>query len=646
MPFAVTAVTVSLLAFSAAQELNATTNFQLCLQNVTNPTSPWYNSSGGRDINGGNLTSMAGASAISYSLCIEACGAGPEPFNWPDFSQQFSAWLLPWLALISQLPFGAKLRSENMMSVLLTVGSPTLAAFSVALTVLNERWIARRFSSYHFHNRDKAVKILTNLQQTHLEVTSKDGLLASLVVLPDNDKWWEKLAKSLDYEQTWSVATATSIAWVVIAYIFTVIDSFFAILDNINSNGQAVGSVWLWLLPIVVGWLQISPKCDLGRIKEAMVEANQIAYIAVTSPSSPTQSTMVGHSSAEASQTADDHHSHSHHVSSSSSHTSTLPPAELLAGRSERAFSIRDAFPGIEMHDAECSAPIYNYTRFFSWVTAVNEVLTAFHYASEKARSNMPVHCGVWSDRPQEDRKGDFEQVEAYCRPSRGISYPFPSLRLNLWGADTFSRLFIAIVMALLLQWGTTGAAVIVVWFTPTKGLGCRSLAYILYAGTSTVVCVMMVLSSVLAHYANKPAKPQNRRSNTGSEEKGSLLTGSESDNDTIQQHNVRRDGIRTIAHLLSTILRRSGKSLAALNAIGIIAACIFQFSNFFDRCFCNSSVFWLGTQRGYSVIAFTDPSIMPALKNAWLGAIVLALTSAFGFIAFINTFLDAAIRT
>jgi hypothetical protein len=51
--------------------------------------------------------------------------------------QKFSAWLLPWLALLSQLPFGATHRLDNFVSVLLAVGSPTLAAYSLTLTVLN-----------------------------------------------------------------------------------------------------------------------------------------------------------------------------------------------------------------------------------------------------------------------------------------------------------------------------------------------------------------------------------------------------------------------------------------------------------------------------------------------------------------------------
>jgi hypothetical protein len=56
--------------------------------------------------------------------------------------------------------------------MLLTVGSPTLAAYSLALTVLNGFWIARRFSFVGYPNARNAVKILSSLQQSSLEVVS------------------------------------------------------------------------------------------------------------------------------------------------------------------------------------------------------------------------------------------------------------------------------------------------------------------------------------------------------------------------------------------------------------------------------------------------------------------------------------------
>lgn len=101
--------------------------------------------------------------------------------------------------------------------------------------------------------------MLSSLQQVPLKIIGTgvsghgEGLLASVVVLRVNDRWWKDLAEGLDYIHTWSVSAAASIAWVLVAYLFTVADSFSQIADalsDLNSNGESVGAVFLWLLPI------------------------------------------------------------------------------------------------------------------------------------------------------------------------------------------------------------------------------------------------------------------------------------------------------------------------------------------------------------------------------------------------------------
>ena len=54
-----------------------------------------------------NATDQSGPLTITYNQCVETCGGGAGEFKWTMFSQGFSAWLLPWIALIFQLPFGA-----------------------------------------------------------------------------------------------------------------------------------------------------------------------------------------------------------------------------------------------------------------------------------------------------------------------------------------------------------------------------------------------------------------------------------------------------------------------------------------------------------------------------------------------------------
>ena len=375
--------------------------------------------------------------AISYPLCLAACGSAPEAMQWTVFSQQFSSWLLPWLALVSQLPFGANDKLDNLTATLLAVGSPTLAAYSLALTVLNGRWIARRFASSTYPNTRNAVRILDSLQQAPLRVVSEGPLLASLVVLPENDEWWAELVVWLEYTYTWSISAATSIAWVVIAYIFTVVDSFTTDLVNgtIQSTGEAIGSAWVWLLPIVVGWLQISPKCDSVRLHQAVNRANQMAYIAAAKRHGEPQL------------------------------------ARDVA--SEYAVSLAVGPGDVVRRDEACTVPIFNYARFLSWVEAVETVANAFDAASENARRHKPV-SGTWvkekkpSPRPhEENRVGCGDEVEEYCI-KRGESLDD---RRTAWGPNVWSRMFIASLLAILLQWGTLGGAVLAQWFTPTIGM-------------------------------------------------------------------------------------------------------------------------------------------------------------------------------
>ena len=99
---------LSSLFLSAA----ATTNFTQCLIEFNGSNATW----GGTDYNGNPVSDPRDAVALTYRACRERCGSGQEAFNWSVFSQQFSAWLLPWLALVSQLPFGAESRLDNLIS--------------------------------------------------------------------------------------------------------------------------------------------------------------------------------------------------------------------------------------------------------------------------------------------------------------------------------------------------------------------------------------------------------------------------------------------------------------------------------------------------------------------------------------------------
>jgi len=244
---------------------------------------------------------------------------------------------------------------ENLIATLLTLGSPTLAAYSLVLTVLNGQWVANLFSSCDYHNSRNAARILNNLQQAPLKVTTDAALLASLVVLPENDNWWGELVAWLDFMHTWSISTAASIAWVIVAYILAVIDSITGPYLVGETSGQSIGSLWLWLLPIVAGWLQLSPKCDSERLQKAINRANRIAYVA-TSGDGP----------------------------------------ELASSKGRHyAISLRPDHDAL-CCDEGCTVPIYNYVRFLPWVQAVETVADSHPLWWHSKRRTASIVPSTW----------------------------------------------------------------------------------------------------------------------------------------------------------------------------------------------------------------------------------------------------------
>ena len=177
-----------------------------------------------------------------------------------------------------------------------------------------------------------------------------------------------------------------------------------------------------------------------------------------------------------------------------------------------------------------------------------------------------------------------------------------------------WKRIFIASVFALGLQWGITGSAVITVVFTPATGLGCRSGAYILYGIISTTIWLALLLSSYLAHCA------------------------------VVWCDGVPEPGFNSanLAKGLATFLRRLSIFAAGCNALGIVLACVFQFSNFYSTCYCNSSVLGRGTKAAYSILAAGNFGY-DQMKGGWIGGVVLAGGCVIIFLFSLNLMLESS---
>jgi hypothetical protein len=352
--------------------------------------------------------------SVRYDRCTRDCTDDPEPPYFTDFSNQFTTWLIPWIALLSQLPFGANNAADNLLSVLLAVGSPTLAGYSLALTVLNGRWldkhiqhILKRFGDDSRGDLFSNVQIvLDRLQQMAFVIKTEDQQLGSLVLLQSGHRWWKKMEEGLRYPSTWTISAVTNIAWVFITYVITVVDAFYGLgmdsdifglgpghFPNSQADGQVVGGVWLWLLPVVMGWMLVSPKCDHDANTLALRESDrELLGLYTEEPKITTKA----------------------FGSKVDSISRAIEPCTEMTGFHR---------------DENCSAPIFNYTRFITWTQGVETVLSAYYSAFYNKERGLGIE-DMPEQRPGRWREGDDpENGKPLYPPSKGAE----SNSLSLW---------------------------------------------------------------------------------------------------------------------------------------------------------------------------------------------------------------------
>ena len=160
-----------------------------------------------------------------------------------------------------------------------------------------------------------------------------------------------------------------------------------------------------------------------------------------------------------------------------------------------------------------------------------------------------------------------------------------------------------------------------------------------LYGILSTVVWFLLVLSSVLGYSAYHLRDDLDIESRgvgdivltnlqASSAEEEISLNADDLETASIRTFKRRRTGQihpRSIARIADW-LRWIGKSIAVVNAIGIVANSFFQYSGVYDNCFCDSSVYYWGSQA-FDIISPSQADIDLA-KNGWIGALVLGLGS------------------
>ena len=458
---------------------------------------------------------------------------------------------------------------DDVVSFLITIGSPALAAYSLQITHLNKYWIHEAFLDVRYPNTKLIPTALAAFHHIPIRIEFSPPFLHSLIVLPKNDIFWSHLAAA-NKTRRWSIPIVVSYVLVIFSVILSTID---AIVGRSGTSSYSITAVWTFLLPIVVGWLHVGCEPEPSHLRNSLAAANQNAWVATEDKDQPVEMTN--------------------------------PMAIEFAEADSVDLSRADELKPV---------PVFNYSRAFITPTTAEVVLKMMKNAAANARQKIPVDnsmpgggTSVWVESDNGEihpgnRVGSVVEVVGYCErvpqklkwnsdPSTPLDpqspkmtattysllYPqspettvtaYPPLDHGLispsrWAPGIWKRVIIASVLALGLQWGTTGAAVLVQYSSPPVGFGCRTLAFLLYGLAGTLSFFLFLASSVLAHMS-RPLP-------------GQVPTQSRS---------------RSYQNAGAVICRWLGKCLAIASAIGILLVCSFQVTGAFHNCFCESTFF------------------------------------------------------
>ena len=155
--------------------------------------------------------------------------------------------------------------------------------------------------------------------------------------------------------------------------------------------------------------------------------------------------------------------------------------------------------------------------------------------------------------------------------------------------------MFHASIFGLILQCGTTAAAAIIISFTPTVGLGCRSLGYILYGTIAIIIMFLSIISTVLAWISEIRKKP---------------LAGS-----------------------IAIALRKISFLLALTNGAGLILLSCLQFTSTLENCYCNASVLGRGVDSYITISYDGSATISSRVSGTVISAVTMIIYTVFVWI-------------
>lgn len=470
--------------------------------------------------------------------------------------------------------------------------------------------------------RIKAIQfLLQEAQQVPLRASQERGWLSSLIVGPKNQAWWRNVQRRLT--RTRRGITFSLVAQILaagIAWLFTVTSGFIESRgDRVVANQLSSGTLWLWLIPVIGGWVIVGTQVGSDAIDEALKA--DVAYRAKEPPisgDSPISEELeqrgIGVRSGLAVQP--------HRVQTNRAAFEAPPETNLELPRWLGADIIGDE---------KREGPVFNYARVFTWW----QLARTFEHALTTTVSNIsagktckPIQekevPRPWNSdkRPEDNLDGDSYTTAHYCALdlSHGQILAYPE-----WGeitADVWKRILIAAFIAIFMQWGTTGPGILIAYFTPTKGIGCRSAGYLIYGGMGTLVWLLLVASMLFSHAALLRYQREHRVAPSIDFRRPSVSSPIE----TQAPESYERSISHSLLCGLAVITRLLGKTIAIGNTMWLVLTALLEYTGVYDRCYCRGNQTGLGLSKGWLVLFKTENDLSNVATSPWAGGVAMSM--------------------
>ncbi|KAK3109815.1 hypothetical protein LTR53_016525, partial [Teratosphaeriaceae sp. CCFEE 6253] len=266
--------------------------------------------------------------------------------------------------------------------------------------------------------------------------------------------------------------------------------------------------------------------------------------------------------------------------------------------------------------------PAFNYARPLTWWQLASTLDLALFQTLENVKDGRvcanfqhPTAGNPWDDRAgARNLLGGSLDTAQYCGLETRIVKAYP--KWSELPSGVYRRLFAAAVLALFLQWGTTGASIMIAYQTPTVGFGCRSASYTLYGVLGTAGWLLLLASMLLSHAVMLRYQTVHERRPT--------VDFRIRNEPTNPDQYTRTLGLSVLCGL-AVSTRYIGKALAFINTNVLVLSSVLEFIGLFNSCWCQGNAVGMGS-RGWVVLFKDAQDLAVYAASSWGGGLAMTL--------------------